>query len=116
MPRFLLGCLFGILSTSIVLVVFADVQNTRSERQLIEHWRQLQPGQTRTEVIECLGKPLYEFAPGEEFPEWAQASVTNDYNTSHGLLVFITQTPGPQLLLVFVDTNNQVSFVSSVPT
>ncbi len=102
--------------TIVALSLFAGLLHSRAERQLIDNWRQIQPGMERNAVIELLGEPYYHMAPGVGFPAWAEESIPDDYYESHGLLVFYAPAPGPQLLLVYFDSDDHVSFVSSTHT
>ena len=116
MGRFISGCVAGSLLTIVALALFAGLLSSGAERQLIDDWRRIQPGMNRDAVLQTLGKPAYDMKLGDGFPAWAETSVPDDYYKSHSLLVFHVPAPGPQLLLVYLDENGNVSFVSSTYT
>ena len=113
MAKFLAGCIAGSIATLVLLTLFAGLLYSRAERRLIDNWRQVHPGMTRAAVVEILGEPKHDIQPGIGFPTWADKSVPEDYYKTHGLMVFYIPTFGPQLLLVYFDTEDRVSFVSS---
>ena len=116
MAKFIAGCFLGSIITLAALTLFAGLLYSRAERQLIDDWRKIQPGMTRATVLELLGPPSHDVKPGHGFPDWATKSVPDDYYELHGLLVFTIPAPGPQLLLIYLDSNDRVSFVSSMYT
>ena len=116
MTKFLTGFVAGSLVTLVVLTLFVGLLSSRAERQLIDDWRQIHPLMTRAAVIELLGEPNYYMRLGDGFAGWAEKSVPEDYYKTHGLLVFYIPAPGPQLLLVYFDSDDRVSFVSSTYT
>ena len=116
MAKFVAGCVAGSIITLVILTLFGGLLYSRAERQLIDDWRKIHPGMTRASVLEVLGKPSYDMNPGHGFPEWANKSVPDNYYETHGLLVFTIPAPGPQLLLVYFDSSDCVSFVSSIYT
>ena len=70
----------------------------------------------RATITEFLGEPYYDMKLGEGFPAWVEKSVPKDYDKTHGLLVYYVPAPGPQLLLVYLNAEGRVSFVSSTDT
>ena len=114
MTKFILGLVVGSLVTIVSLSLFTGLLSARAERHLIADWRLVKPGMERKEVIDMLGKPSLALNVGDGFPYWAERSVPADYSETHGLVVFALPTlPGPQLLLVYLDKEDRVSFVSS---
>jgi hypothetical protein len=116
MGKFVSGCIAGSLLTIIALTLFAGLLHSRAERHLIDDWRKIQPGMNKESVLQTLGDPAYDMKLGDGFPAWAEKSVPDDYYKTHALLVFYVPGPGPQLLLVYLDGNGGVSFVSSTST
>ena len=116
MAKLVAGCVVGSIITLVSLTLFAGLLYSRAERQLIDDWRKIQPGMTRATVLELLGKPSYDIKLGQGFPNWATQSVPDNYYETHGLLVFTIPAPGPQLLLVYLESNDRLSFVSSIYT
>ena len=112
----MVGAIVGALVTGITLTLFSGLLFISAERQLIEDWRKIQPGMERTTVEQILGAPSYDFEIGQGFGPWPHDSLPADYDSNHGLLVFVTGLPGPQVLLVYMDEKNCVSFVSSTTT
>lgn len=116
MAKFISGLVIGALVTLLVLTLFGGLFYARAKGQLIDQWRQVKPGMERETVVKLIGEPTYDMKLGEGFPSWAEVSVPDDYYQTHGLLVFLVRGPGPQLLLVFLDADDRVSFVSSTYT
>lgn len=116
MAKFLMGTIVGSILTLAATTIFAGLLSSPAERQLIENWRKVRPGMEKSAVIELLGEPSYEMKLGEGFPAWAEKSVPPEYYKTHGLLVFTVRMTGPQLLLIFIDAEGCVSFVSSTYT
>lgn len=116
MKQFIFGGIIGSLLTLIAMMVSSDLFYAQTKYKLIDQWRQVEVGMERKSVIKLLGEPGYDIKPGDGFPTWAEDPVPGDYSATHGLLVFIVDGPGPQLLLVYLDTDGRVSFVSSTHT
>jgi hypothetical protein len=106
----------GTLVTILALALFAGIQCAPADRELIENWRKIRLGMNRDEVERILGLPDYDIKRGSAFPTWAEKSVPDSYYLNHGLLVFTIRRLGPQLLLVYVDEDDCVVFVSNAPT
>lgn len=111
-----LGKAYGAVITLIALVLLAQSMFSASDRELIGAWRSVRVGMTVNQVQAELGEPSYSFEAGEGFSGWAQQGVPDGYDQDHGLLVYRMGFPGPQLLLIYLDAEGQVVFVSSAVT
>tara|TARA_B110000495_G_scaffold182009_1_gene177198 strand:- start:1604 stop:1954 length:351 start_codon:yes stop_codon:yes gene_type:complete len=116
MRNFIIGCVIGALVVAVFAVLIGGVLGAGTERRLIDDWRKIQPGMTLDDVKSELGEPSGHFPIGQGFPEWAERSVPNDYFENHGLLTYVIPLIGPQVLLIYYDSDDRVVFVSSVPT
>ena len=116
MRSFFIGAVVGACVAALALAISTDLPYAPARAELIAKWRQIQPGMTRDEAIRALGSPTYDFKPGGGYPEWAQFGSPDAFSKDHGLLVFTIRRMGPQLLLVYVDSDGKVAFVSSTPT
>ena len=115
MRSFVIGAVVGACVAALALTIWTDLPYATARAGLIAKWRQVHPGMTRDEAIRALGAPTYDFKPGC-YPEWAQVGSPDAFRKDHGLLVFTITGMGPQLLLVYVDSDGRVVFVSSIPT
>jgi hypothetical protein len=115
MRSFVIGAVVGACVAALALTIWTDLPYAPARAELIAKWRQIQPGMTRDEAIRALGSPAYDFKPGG-YPDWAQVGSPDAFSRDHGLLVFTIRRMGPQLLLVYVDSDGRVAFVSSTPT
>lgn len=116
MKTFATGFLLGTLTVLAVLTLFGGLLYAPAKRELIENWRKIQPGMSTVEVESILGPPNYSFNSGERFPPWASENVPHDYWHGHGLIAYTINRPGPQILIIYTDDNQNVTFVSSVST
>ena len=116
MRNVIIGCVIGALVVAVLAVLFSGVLGVHTERRLIEDWRKIQAGMTLDDVKSELGEPSGQFPIGQGFPEWAERSVPNDFFEKHGLVTYVIPVIGPQVLLIYYDSDDRVVFVSSVPT
>lgn len=114
-----LGVVTALLAIALALAVFLlglTWAGTASKEKLIDSWRVVHPGMSVVEVTSSLGTPDLEIQVGNPFPNWAAKSVPENYFETHGLMTFVTQTPLPEVLLVYFDEDGHVTFVSSCNT
>jgi|GEM_PF-3319980 hypothetical protein len=109
------GFVIGIFVASF-MIISGDLLRKPVERQLIDDWRKIRPGNLVTEVQTILGEPNGRFPLGDSFPKWAEQSVPKDFYKSHGLVTYVIMGIGPQVLLIYFDEQNRVVFVSSTST
>lgn len=115
MAKFVVGVIGGSLVTLLAMTIFVGLLSVPAERDLIDNWREIYPGMPYAEVERILGSPSYDMRrPGTGFPEWTEKSVPDDYYVNHRLVVFTIRPMGQRLLLV-LDYNDRVTFVSSIP-
>lgn len=115
MTKLMLGTVFGSTATIVCLVLFGGLLYSPAQNRLVDTWRKVKPGMSRAEIVEWCGVPSHDFPILREAPAWARETVSEHYGNEWKLLVFTIQGPGPQLLLVFLDQQDRVSFVASVP-
>ncbi len=111
-----IGAVLGACVAALALTIWADLPYAPARAELIAKWRQIRPGMTRNETIHVLGSPTFDFKPGGGYPEWAQLGSPDAFSKDHGLLVFTIARMGPQLLLVYLNRDDKVVFVSSTST
>jgi hypothetical protein len=116
MRSFVIGAVVGACVAALALAISTDLPYAPARAELIAKGRQIQPGMTRDEAIRALGSPTYDFKPGGGYPEWAQFGSPDAFSKDHGLLVFTIRRMGPQLLLVYLNRDDKVVFVSSTST
>ncbi len=100
----------------VLLVAFASLQclEARSSAILLEDVRRIRPHATLAEVTQMLGPAHYTFqAP--DFPPWLQASAVG--NVKQGtVLVYVTKSFHPKLLIIYLLPDSGVQFVTWEPT
>jgi len=110
------GAVLGACVAALALTIWADLPSAPARAELIAKWGQLRPGMTRNDTVHALRSPPFDFKPDGGYPEWAQLGSPGAFSMDHGLLVFTITRMGPQLLLVYLDRDDKVVFVSSTST
>ena len=115
MQKAFIGFFLGLLVGAVLSGALSRILSGANS-ELIANWRSIEPGVSIAEVESRLGKPSSVFPLGQGFPEWAEESVPDDFYKNHGLVTYVTPRIRPQVLLVYFDEDENVVYVSSVPT
>lgn len=111
------GFLAGAVTATLSLLLFSGVLFYPAQKELIDKSRLVKLDMPINEVKEILADDGVTHKYGGGFPEWAKRSVPEDYSENHGLITFTTRKGfGPQLLLVYFDERNRVTFITSTDT
>lgn len=115
MTKILISFFSGVLVASLTFVIFSGAVFFPAQNELVEKWQSIDAGMTVNEAIEILGSPDQTYQPNE-LPSWAMRQVSTAYAEKHGILTYSIGTFGPNILLVFFDEDQEVTFVTSTFT
>ena len=102
-------------ASTIVYLIFSSLY-AETQSELLEKWRSISPGEHISVVKERYGAENYFVASGEILDAFKDSPALLEYKKTHRVYVYTIDGFGPQLLYVFTDKNDIVTFVVSRPT